>query len=106
MRQTQTRLGVYGLGNFSGFDVLQLSRGSNDRFLGLVQFAKVKTNTSLALIGLLALFSIVAADAADLHPIIEIETGYFFGVSANGKWIKPEQAAKLVTNETSYRFTA
>jgi hypothetical protein len=50
--------------------------------------------------GLLGLSSVTAAGAADLHPIIEIETGYFFGASAKGKWIKADQAAKSVTNET------
>jgi len=39
------------------------------------------------------------ASAADLHPIIEIETGYFFGASENGKWIKADQAAKSVANK-------
>jgi hypothetical protein len=41
--------------------------------------------------------------AADLHPIIEIETGYFFGASENGKWVKAEQAAKSVANKTTYQ---
>ena len=41
--------------------------------------------------------------AADLHPIVEIETGYFFGGSKNGKWIKPDQAAKSVANKTNYQ---
>jgi hypothetical protein len=45
----------------------------------------------------------VVAKAVDLHPIIEIETGYFFGASAKGKWIKAEPAAKSVTNETPYQ---
>lgn len=43
------------------------------------------------------------ASAADLHPIIEIETGYFFGASENGKWIKAEEAAKSVANKTTYQ---
>jgi hypothetical protein len=41
--------------------------------------------------------------AADLHLIIEIETGYFFGASENGKWIKAGQAAKSVANKTTYQ---
>lgn len=40
---------------------------------------------------------------ADLHPIIEIETGYFFGASEDGKWIKPDQAAKSVATKTTYQ---
>ena len=34
------------------------------------------------------------AMAADLHPIVEMDTGYLFGGSADGKWIKAEKAAK------------
>ena len=41
--------------------------------------------------------------AADLHPIIEIETGYFFGGSENGKWIKADQAAKSTGKKTTYQ---
>jgi hypothetical protein len=41
--------------------------------------------------------------AADRHPIIEIETGYFFGASENGKWIKAGQAAKSTGKKTIYQ---
>ena len=41
--------------------------------------------------------------AAGLHPIIEIETGYFFGASENGEWIKAEQAAKSIHGKTTYK---
>jgi hypothetical protein len=44
-----------------------------------------------------------AAPAADLYPIIEIETGYFFGGSENGKWIKADQAAKSTGKKTTYQ---
>jgi hypothetical protein len=37
---------------------------------------------------------------------MEIETGYLFGASAKGKWIKAAQAVKSVTNEHLTRFTA
>jgi hypothetical protein len=57
-----------------------------------------------ALIALVAVFSFGLARAADLHPIVEIETGYLFGGSASGKWIKAEQAAKAMTDETTYRI--
>lgn len=43
------------------------------------------------------------AIAADLHPIVEVETGYFFGGSADGKWVKAEQAAKSMKESTSFR---
>ena len=51
---------------------------------------------------LLAL-SVTISDAADLHPIVEVDTGYFFGAADNGKWIKAEKAAKAVGAETTYR---
>ena len=40
------------------------------------------------------------AMAADLHPIVEMDTGYFFGGSADGKWVKAEQAAKSMKGAT------
>ncbi len=40
---------------------------------------------------------------ADLHPIVEVKSGYLFGATAKGKWIKAEEATKLLTNETTYR---
>jgi hypothetical protein len=44
-----------------------------------------------------------ASSAADLHPIVEVESGYLFGAIADGKWIKAEEAAKLIGDETTYR---
>jgi hypothetical protein len=41
--------------------------------------------------------------AADLHPIVEIGTGYLFGGSANGKWITAEKAAKSMKGRTAFR---
>jgi hypothetical protein len=43
------------------------------------------------------------AIAADLHPIVEINTGYLFGGSADGKWIKAEKAAKSMKGRTAFR---
>lgn len=45
----------------------------------------------------------VTAMAADLHPIVEMDTGYLFGGSADGKWVKPEKAAKSMKASTSFR---
>jgi len=45
-----------------------------------------------------------ASSAADLHPIVAVEFGYFFGATANGKWIKAEDAAKSIPDETTYRI--
>ena len=59
--------------------------------------------TAARVLALFAVFSAAAVSAAELHPIIEIDTGYFFGGSENGKWIKAEQAAKSVRNKTTYQ---
>jgi hypothetical protein len=42
-------------------------------------------------------------NADDLHRIIEIETGYSFGASENGQWIKADQTAKSVANKATYQ---
>src|SRR5260370_34879634 len=43
------------------------------------------------------------AAAVDLHPIVAVDFGYFFGATANGKWIKADEAAKSIGDETTYR---
>jgi FG-GAP repeat len=63
----------------------------------------VNLKTAARVLALFAVFSAAAVSAAELHPIIEIDTGYFFGGSENGKWIKAEQAAKSVRNKTTYQ---
>jgi len=42
------------------------------------------------------------AIAADLHPIVEVQSGYLFGATSNGKWVKAEEAAKALPDETTY----
>jgi hypothetical protein len=42
------------------------------------------------------------AAAADSHPIVEIETGYLFGATADGKWLKADEVAKAIADETTY----
>jgi hypothetical protein len=51
----------------------------------------------------LLLLSATAA-AADLHPIVEMQTEYLFGGSADGKWIKAETAAKSMKGRTAFRL--
>jgi len=63
----------------------------------------VNLKTAAVVLGFLAPLSAGTVSAADLHPIIEIETGYFLGGSENGKWIKADQAATSVANETTYQ---
>ena len=50
-----------------------------------------------------ALFSTGASSAADLHPIVEVQSGYLFGAISDGKWIKADETAKLIGDETTYR---
>jgi FG-GAP repeat len=50
-----------------------------------------------------ALLICAAAAAADLHPIVEVQSGYLFGAISDGKWIKADEAAKLIGDETAYR---
>ena len=41
--------------------------------------------------------------AADLHPIVEVQSGYLFGAISDGKWIKGDETADSLTNEVTYR---
>ena len=58
--------------------------------------------TSVA--GLSVLLICAAAAAGELHPIVEVQNGYLFGATADGKWIKAEEAAKALRGETTYRI--
>jgi hypothetical protein len=44
------------------------------------------------------------ATAAKLHPIVEVQSGYLFGATADGKWMKAEEAAKSVQANTNYQI--
>lgn len=64
----------------------------------------MNTKTAAAvLFGFLAPLSAGTVRATDVHPIIEIETGYFFGGSEKGKWITADHAAKSIGKKTIYR---
>lgn len=41
--------------------------------------------------------------AGDLHPIVEVESGFLLGATADGKWMNAEQAAKSIHSGTVYR---
>jgi hypothetical protein len=41
--------------------------------------------------------------AADLRPIVEVQSGYLFGAISDGKWIKADETANSLTAETTYR---
>jgi len=57
---------------------------------------------SIATIGALLICS--AVPAAELHPIVEVQSGYLFGATANGKWIKSEEAARALPDERTYQI--
>ena len=59
--------------------------------------------TAAVLFGFLAPLSTAIASAADLRPIVEVETGYFFGASEKGNWVKADKAAKSVGKKTTYQ---
>ena len=71
--------------------------------------ARLKANVvnfktaAVLVLGVLLSLSASSVSAAALHPIIEIETGYFFGASENAQWIKADQAAGSVANKTTYQ---
>ena len=46
----------------------------------------------------------VQAGAADLHPIVQTETGYLIGGRAGGKWLDSEQAARLMKGGEAFRL--
>jgi len=50
-----------------------------------------------------ALLICAAAPAAELHPIVEIPSGYLFGATSDRKWIKADEAAKALLGETIYQ---
>src|SRR4030095_2535596 len=65
---------------------------------------EVRSNFAANSIALLAAFGICAsAVAGELHPIVEVQSGYLFGATTDGKWIKAEEAAKALNDETTYR---
>ncbi len=37
-----------------------------------------------------------ALSAADLHPIVEVQSGYLFGAISDGKWINADETAKAL----------
>jgi FG-GAP repeat len=64
----------------------------------------LKRTPERILAGLAALlFCTGASSADDLHPIAEVQSGYLFGAISDGKWIKADEAAKSIGDETTYR---
>jgi len=64
----------------------------------------MKATLEKTFVGLAALLICTGASpAADLHPIVEVQSGYLFGAISDGKWIKADETAKLIGDETTYR---
>jgi hypothetical protein len=55
-----------------------------------------------AVISLSICASMVAAN--DLHPIVEVQSGYLFGAASDGKWLKAEESARSVKANTTYQI--
>lgn len=74
-------------------------------FAAAMNRSRIAASISIRRIALgIALGCALHATAAELHSIVEVETGYFFGATSDGKWIKAEQAAKSISDGTSYRI--
>ena len=63
----------------------------------------VKTTTERSLIIIVALLMCAGVStAAELHPIVEVQSGYLFGATKDGKWVKADEAAKALPDQTTY----
>src|SRR6266576_716917 len=64
----------------------------------------MKTTVKRIVLGVAAvLICATGSLAADSHPIVDVESGFLFGATSNGKWIKADETAKLIGDETTYR---
>jgi FG-GAP repeat len=57
---------------------------------------------SITAVGMLLISA--AAPAAEIHPIVEVQSGYLFGATADEKWMKSEEAANALADEITYRI--
>ena len=63
----------------------------------------VKTTVERSLVIVAALLMCAGAlPAAELHPIVEVQGGYLFGATKDGKWVKADKAAKALPEQTTY----
>jgi hypothetical protein len=54
---------------------------------------------------LAAMFSgVFMVAAGGLHPIVEVETGFLFGATLDGKWMNAGETTKLIQSGTLYRI--
>ena len=64
----------------------------------------VKTTVERSLIIVVAalLMCAGASPATELHPIVDVQNGYLFGATEDGKWVKADEAAKALPDQTTY----
>lgn len=55
------------------------------------------------LFGLLATLNFTVARAADICPIVEVETEFVIGAYSGGKWLPSDKAAKAIKPGTNYK---
>jgi FG-GAP repeat len=58
---------------------------------------------SFAVAAIAAVICANTAAAGDVHPIVEIQSGYLFGATADGKWLKADETAKALSGGTTYQ---
>lgn len=56
------------------------------------------------LLFVLTFLALVGTQAAELHPIVELQNDFLIGASGGGKWINGEKAAPLLKAGMTYRF--
>src|SRR5215468_10690582 len=67
------------------------------------RFIDVKTAVDKSLIVVAALLMCAgASSAAELHPIVEVQSGYLFGATGDGKWVKADEIAKALPDQITY----
>jgi hypothetical protein len=45
-----------------------------------------------------------AISGAELHPIVDVQSGYLVGATKDGKWTKADEAAKAMPEQTTYHI--
>ena len=61
----------------------------------------VKTSVARSLVIPVGLLICAGAlPAAELHPIVEVQNGYLLGATKDGKWIKADETAKALPDQT------
>src|SRR5215510_7209109 len=63
---------------------------------------KTTVERNLVVVAAVLMFA-TALPAAELHPILEVQSGYLFGAISDGKWIKADETANSIKDETTYR---